>query len=242
MDYSLKMKGLLKEVWKFPQYKRMELWVKIIIIFFMIPLIISVAAGLVIYNILLFFYNAITSPLHYLHEVIRKEGDHVKPLAQAAIYLICFPIVFVMYITISFLSLVFYFLWFGLMLDLYLLTLGGIKWQPYISDAKYEEEVEYEYTPGQKGQRIFAITLAACFAVTVLCILIFFVLGYTIPDILTMYADDDYIILLILIYIAQFTSIIFLNIVNPCLFRKHKVDKEEELVEELDVEFEELEE
>ena len=56
-------------------------------------------------------------------------------------------------------AVMFYFAWFGLMVNVYLVTLGGVKWQPFLMDVKYEEETRWVLTPGQTGTTVFTVFL-----------------------------------------------------------------------------------
>jgi hypothetical protein len=43
-------------------------------------------------------------------------------------------------VALSFNAIAFYFQWFGIQIVAYILTLGGIKWQPFITEATFDEE------------------------------------------------------------------------------------------------------
>ena len=51
----------------------------------------------------------------------------------------------------------FYFQWFGLMLNVYLVTLGGVKWQPFLLEAKYDEEVEWDLKPSDNHVKVYVL-------------------------------------------------------------------------------------
>ena len=50
------------------------------------------------------------------------------------------PFIFFQHVILAFNSFMFFFQWFGLMLQAYIMTLGKIKWQPVIFEAKFDEE------------------------------------------------------------------------------------------------------
>lgn len=139
MDYSLLVKGLRNEAKKNVQFKKLTPTKRVLAIIALIPLIVSTFFSFISYYVTLFFYKGIISPLDFLHKLVRTEGQEVKHATQAIIYWIAFPFIFFFYALNSLYAVMFYFSWFGLMLNTYLVTLGGVRWQPFMTDAKYEE-------------------------------------------------------------------------------------------------------
>jgi hypothetical protein len=103
-------------------------------------------------------YKGVISPLDFLHKTLQAEAKDVKHATQAIIYWISWPFVFFMYVMNSFYAVLFYFSWFGLMLNTYLVTLGGVRWQPFITDAVYDD-VELESTNTDAQVNSFALTI-----------------------------------------------------------------------------------
>ena len=202
MDYTSAIKGLLSEVKAAIQFRRMNTLCKVLCIIAVLPLIIAAFSAVCGYYVVLFFYRGLCSPLEYIHNVVKKEGQEVHPGAQLVIYLICFPTIFFLHLLISFASLMFYFLWFAVMFFTYLATLGGVRWQPFLFDAKYGEVKAYEVKPCINAATIFG------------GITIFFYLLFVLALILEVET---------LPAISAIGFSLCLFIVNPIMFRKLEV-------------------
>ncbi len=140
MDYQKSIEGLLKEAKLGRSYLQMGKGYRNILKIAMFPLYIVEVALLFCYYVQLFFYNALLSPAAYLEEWQETKKDGVKHATQAVIYFVSTPFIFFLRIAISMLSFSFFFLWFTLMCITYLVTVGGIKWQPCINLAEFETE------------------------------------------------------------------------------------------------------
>ena len=150
MDYSLLVKGLFKEAKQLVQFKKLTTCKKVFAIIALVPLIVSTFCSYITYYVTLFLYKGIVSPLDFLHKIVRSEGQEVKHATQAVIYWISWPVIFSLYLLNSFFTILFYFNWFVLMLNTYLVTLCGVRWQPFVTDATYEDvELESKNTDAQ---------------------------------------------------------------------------------------------
>ena len=219
MDYTKLINNLTAEMKKGVQYARMPKLLKIFMIVALFPLIISFVVSKFLYWVTLFFYKMISSPAEYLHEWIRKQKDEVKHATQAVMYWVCLPAVFGFQLLISFSSLAFFFQWFFLMVQGYLLTLGGIKWQPFITEAKFEDDmVQYECKPNNEVAAIYAYITAGVLALYVLITLI--------VQMITVNADMTYEMYKFCNTLLDVTSLlsnvylILVAIVNPILFKR----------------------
>ena len=206
MDYHLLAKNLLSEAKEGVQYKRIPKVLKFFIILGFLPLILSTLMAVCSYYITLFFYKGSVSPLKFLHNIINKEGKEVHFVTQLVIYLISWPFIFFLYVIQSTMAIIFYIQWFTLMLHVYLVTLGGVKWQPFITDADYSKKATYICAPGYVAITVFTVLLVL--------ICIFFIIGC----------------LCFAVEITMPTTIIYLLLVlviNPMMFRKVEVTKTE---------------
>ena len=113
----------------------------------------------------------------------------------------------------------FYVLWFIIMAFVYISTLGGVRWQPYLHDANFDEKYEYDLKPGKVGRNIFAGLVFAGMLFIVLASL----LGISGAGDIKIFADLGYISL----YIVP----VLWFIVNPLLFRKKVRQQNEETIE-----------
>lgn len=140
MDYHAPIKGLIKEARESTRIKEMSLVARIIVTILLVPFIILAFLNIVYYYITLFFFKAFTSPIQYLHNIVKEEAKDVKHATQFAIYWLTFPYIFFMYVIQSFTAFSFFFIWFNCMLSTYIATLGGVRFQPFLLDVKYDVE------------------------------------------------------------------------------------------------------
>lgn len=209
MNYSKLVKQLTAEMKKGVQYKDIPKVFKIFLIIAMIPLIVSFVISKLVFGISLFVYRIIAAPADYLNKWLKAEKSDVMHLTQAVMYLVAFPTIFGLQVILSLNSVFFFLQWFGMMIQAYLLTLGGIKWQPFLTEAEFGgEEAEYVTKPNRLIKIIFACIVFGAAALWVLLTLI------------SLIAKGNF-----LIFISGFAAFIavvywiFVAIVNPCVFK-----------------------
>lgn len=202
MIYQKAAKHLLTQAFKDNRFKGMDKWLQVVIKIGLIPLYILTFFSLAWYYVTLFFYRGITSPVEYLHRIIKDEAKDVKHATQFAIYWLAFPFVFFLYVLKSMASIMFYFLWFSLMLCVYLVTLGGVRFQPFLMDVTFEEE-NYDLIkkPGLVGTMVFTGILYFFYLLFLMGVIV-------VPQIMP---------------IGQYGMLLMLLIVNPIVFRKKPV-------------------
>ena len=146
MDYLHLLRNLKKEFLEAgrTKYESIPFIFRLILTLFFIPLRIGFFFARGFYWLTWFFFKAMATPVDYLQSWLKKEKDGVAHATQAVLYLVCMPFIFYQQIVLAFTSFAFFFQWFGLMLSAYIMTLGAVKWQPVISDDKYDE---VEITP-----------------------------------------------------------------------------------------------
>lgn len=209
MHYSTLMKGLLSEIKQGVQYKRMITPIKVLAIIAMAPWVATFEILSFIYRVCLFVYKALAAPASHLHQWMKEQKDEVKHATQAVLYAVCLPVIFLFQIALSLFSIVFYLVWFVYMLNGYILSFGGIKWQPSIADASYENsDVSGNYKPGFVGTTVFVSMTFGFLALALLFGLIFAVA----PFVETL--------ALMMIFAGAYAVMVW--IVNPIMFRKSK--------------------
>lgn len=210
MNYAKLVKDLTNEMKKGVQYKRLPSPYHIFAVIGMIPWIVFFVLTKALYMITLFFYEMISAPADYLHTWLKEQKDDVQHATQAVMYFVCLPFIFFLRVLLSFSAMHFFLQWFLLMIEGYVLTLGGIRWQPFITEAKFEEEEgEYELTPGETGACVFVCALFGLFALYVIMFLISLFVDGSAGQTLSFVC-----LLLWLFYVVAS------GIVNPCLFKK----------------------
>ena len=211
MNYHSLIKSLVAEAKSGLQFKRMNPVLKVFVKIALIPLFVLAFLGVCGFYLTLFLYKAISSPLDHLHKVVKGEGKEVKHATQFAVYWISWPCLFILYLFQAAMAITFYFQWFFVMLTVYLATLGGVKWQPFLMDASYPNEESYVVQPGQGG---------------IITFLVFTLVFYSFISSGVMLCLDE--------YFAEFGSVVavlgflgvnvMLFIVNPACFKKRKVE------------------
>ena len=220
MNYSKLLHGLIAEMKTGVQYKRIPQPFKAFVIIGMIPVILAFVGQSIAYRVQVFFFKALSAPAEYLHRWLRGQKDEVEHATQAVMYFVCLPYIFFLQTLLALASLGFFFSWFGLQVTGYLLTLGGIRFQAYVSDATYDEVEKGEYvcTPNDQIAIIFSCVLVGSIALNVL-------LGIVID------ISDSYRVWSAVSGMRSLLNLIYwvaVVIVNPILFRVHKVEKLEE--------------
>ena len=211
MDYSKLIKNLTAEMKKGIQFKRIPSPYKIFAIIAVVPLIISFVLSKFFYWVTLFFYKMISAPADQLHKWLTSQKDGVQHATQAVMYWVCLPFIFGLQILLSFNAISFFFQWFSLMLQGYLLTLGGIKWQPFITEAEFDEEdEEYELKPELTGVSVFSCAAGGSLVLCIFCTFIMLLIEH----------NDFYDFLGFARVFFYAVYAISLYIVNPCMFKK----------------------
>ncbi len=173
MDYSKLIKNLTAEMKKGVQYARLPLLFKIFAIVALSPIIATFVISIFFYWVTLFFYKMISSPADSLHLWLKGQKDEVKHATQAVMYVVCLPFIFFLKVLLSFTSVYFFIQWFFIMIQGYILSLGGIKWQPFITEASFDEDTtEYTLKPGDLIAKVTISVLFGTFAATLLCALV----------------------------------------------------------------------
>ena len=166
MDYQKSIQSLLKEAKAGLSYKQLAKPYRIFLIIALFPLILAEYALIISYYVQLFFYNALMSPVTYLESWKDKNKEGIQHATQAVLYFVSTPFIFFLRVVLSLMSFNFFFLWFFLMCFTYLVTLGGIKWQPCINVVPEREGGETRLKAAA-GER-FATVAFVFFVLTVI--------------------------------------------------------------------------
>ena len=141
MDYLKLLQNLKKEFLEAgrARYQGMNIIFRIIFTLIFIPLRVGFFFGRFFYWFTWFFFKAIAAPVDYLAAWLEKQKENLGDISKAVLLLVCLPTIFTQQVILAFNSFSFFFQWFGLMLQAYILTLGAVRWQPVITDAKFDE-------------------------------------------------------------------------------------------------------
>ena len=155
MDYQKLIGSLLAEAKKGIRYKQFDPIMKILALVSMIPFFIAALFGVAYYYVALFFYNALLSPCSYLESWEKDRVKDMHPAPKAVVLFCTTSFIFFLRILIAFFSFFFYFQWFGLQITLYVCTFGGIKFQPWINTATFDEDVTWTLRPEKNTAQKF---------------------------------------------------------------------------------------
>ena len=211
MNYQQLLKDLQAEVKNAVRYKRMSTPYRVLTLIGLAPILLVKWMLIIYFYAFLFLYNALLAPVSYLEAWQDDRTKNVKHATEAVVFWVSTPFIFFLRVLMSIASFFFYFLWFDLMCANYLLTLGSIRWQPFLNTATFDSEKEYRWdlTPGETGTMVFGIIAFSLFCVLTLLFNIF-VFG----EVVELY--EVTMIFMVIYYVV----ILF---VNPVLFRKREL-------------------
>ncbi len=207
MDYEKSARNLLHEAGECRQYKKMAMPYRVFAFISVIPFWIPAALCTILYYITSFFHNVFSASADYLEGWLKRTKSDVRHLTEAVLYLIAVPTIFFMQVILSFFSFIFFIIWFLMQCNFYIATLGGIKWQPYISKASYGTE-ELTVTTNPTAAKVFSIINLVLFCAVVLTYIL---------KITDVFAEDT---IYRLIYDVHF---LFSAIAVPLIFTKKPV-------------------
>jgi len=135
-DYLKKTCELVKEAFKFKKYKAMHPFFAVTTGVVMIPLVFSRVVTLAFLAMLSFGSKTLETPLDFMHGLLKSEGEEVKHATQCVIYIISWPILFLLYAFASLLLVEITVLYAALSIYSYIWSLGGFKFHLFVTDAE----------------------------------------------------------------------------------------------------------
>ena len=190
MNYTKKMGGLIAETFKLVQYKRLPLVNQILMALCLLPLTVFDAFLVASYYISAFILKGLSTPVDILHAFVKKERGEVRHATEAVLYVVAMPFIFLYNIVLAMFSFYFYILWFLIMAVTYVITLGGIRWQPFVTEAEYDGKFNFTAAPDAKKANIITLIPALCIAGIVVLTIVSVIISLLAP--LTMYINVDF--------------------------------------------------
>ena len=139
MSYTKLISNLYHEAISFKNYKKLSMPFNVFAAILLIPMFIAASLSMISYTVMAFFYKAGATSVNYLEKWVKEKTSDVRHATEAVIYWITTPTIFFFHVILSIFSLFFFFAWFVTQVYTYLATLGGIRWQPFIMEASYDE-------------------------------------------------------------------------------------------------------
>ena len=156
MNYSTLLKNLLSEVKTMEQYKQMKKPFNSLAFIAVLPFVIASAINSVFYIVFDFLFNGIASCARYLEKWVDEKRQSVHPATEAVLFFITMPTIFFFNVLLSGFALFYYFTWFVLQINLFIATLGGTRWQPYIANAEFDKENSLVITTNDMAAHVFS--------------------------------------------------------------------------------------
>lgn len=172
MNYFSLINGLVREARSLTQYKRLGLPFAILAAIGMVPYIFLFLIYTALFYVELFCFQGLSACVDYLECWLKENRKGLRHATEAVLYFVCMPGIFLFRVVLSLFSIFYYFTWFFVMLLAYLATLGGVRWQPFLTKASYEEKITLTPTTNRTLAAVFSVI--AC--VLLLADLLFFLL------------------------------------------------------------------
>jgi len=157
------LKNNFLEAFRFKRYSIFSWWFRIIVIFFMLPIIINTIFLGVWYQIIIFFFKLTQGIPKYIKETIDENKVSAAPLF--VVYFIAYPIKFYFDLIIAFNIFFLSFLHLIFVSFAYVTSFGGIKFQPYLMEADGNVE---KTAPTYRVPSIVEIVLTAVLSLIIL--------------------------------------------------------------------------
>ena len=138
VDFFEQVKRLAVASFSFKKYKAMNRVEAVLICIILSPFMLVQLFLLLFLFSLSFFFSLLESPIKYLHSILREEGERVKHATQVVVYLVGWPIVFLSYAMVSFITIMIYVLYALASIFGYIWTLCAYKFHLYISEESIE--------------------------------------------------------------------------------------------------------
>ena len=170
VDFSKGMTTLLKESFKFKKYKALHPFFAVVVGLCQLPyVLISFLTAAVIY-VFDFIVGVLAYPFEQVHGLIRREKDEVRGSAEAVIYFLSWPFLFLFYIILTFMTFVLNVLYVVAALTTFIWSLGGFKFHLFLSRAG-------DIKKDVKGKYSHAVSIVFTVIIGVLFILLPIILG-----------------------------------------------------------------
>ena len=170
VDFSKGMTTLLKESFKFKKYKALHPFFAVVVGLCQLPyVLISFLTAAVIY-VFDFIVGVLAYPFEQVHGLIRREKDEVRGAAEAVIYFLSWPFLFLFYIILTFMTFVLNVLYVVAALTTFIWSLGGFEFHLFLSRAG-------DIKKDVKGKYSHAVSIVFTVIIGVLFILLPIILG-----------------------------------------------------------------
>ena len=227
MDFQSKINGLYREAMQGINYSYLPRALKIIMTIILSPVILSAYILYATFGVLNFFCKLAIAPCEYLEMWVEKKKEKVHWLTEAVILVITLPFIFFLRVLISIYSVIFEIVWFFLLIATYTATLGGVRWQPYVIEAKYDEIYTWNLKKSESFVKIYSIIPIVFTGLTVIFYIVSLICYANYKDSLdyTSYSTERevYEIMSAIHDIFAYITAFLVFIINPIVFAKKDI-------------------
>jgi len=157
MNYSNLFKQFKKELFSKVQYTRLDSPFKAFAFVAAFPFWFMYAVILGFNYVNLFLFNCFASSADYLEGWVKETKKDVQHASEAVIFFVTTPFIFFLRCLLSIFSIFFYMMWFFAMCFGYIASLAAVRWQPFISYAEYDEELEIKAVTKKMVGNVIAV-------------------------------------------------------------------------------------
>ena len=165
MDYSSRIRSLVREALSFRSYSRLNQILQIVMFIIMLPFTVLCISGIAAYYALVFIRNGLGMPTDELELWLKQRSENVHFVPKAVLYLVAFPVIFSFKALLMFFSFIFYLLWYFIMASAFASTLGGIRWKPYVINGSCGGDYTWGYKNTNKTLNVCAVICALLFVI-----------------------------------------------------------------------------
>ncbi len=171
MEYIALLRGLLSECFSLIQYKRLPLPVRIFAVIGVFPFLLLSALYVLGFAVWSFWYSAVFCAAEFLEKWIDQKREGASHAAEAVLYLVTMPAVLLLRLVLALTVIILFFIWFFLEAVIFLASLGGTRWQPFLNRAAATERDSFTAVTDPTLGSVIAVIAAALILLYALMIL-----------------------------------------------------------------------
>ncbi len=161
MEYIALLRGLLSECFSLIQYKRLPVPVRIFAIIGVFPFLLLSVFYVSAFAVWSFLYSAVFCAVEFLEKWVEQKREGLGTAAEAVLYLVTMPAVLLLRLVLALTVILLFFVWFCLEAVIFLASLGGTRWQPFLNRAAFAENNSLHATTDPTLGSVIAVLASA---------------------------------------------------------------------------------
>lgn len=170
MEFINNYKAMIRETFELRSFKRMNVVMAVFCGITAIPLMLIYAIVTLIYGALLILHLFLDTPADYIFRFLKREGKDVQNGTQAIMYLIGFPLVFILKFATGLLTFVLFIFHMLSTLLGFLATFGGVTISPFILYPSSRTEPRETKKYGKGGMIAYMVIAYVLIVATLVCV------------------------------------------------------------------------